>query len=318
MPGHENVPARENASAGRHTAISVTCPSDQERPGAQVRIALCPVGYQETDTADLPMARWHSYLDGDERMRAERYRFRRDRTNFIVARALLRLALSERAGLPPEQWRFATDAFGRPHVANTEGKTCGLHFSISHCDGLVAVAVRSGAPGCGGLIGIDVERRTDFDHLSVAERFFATAEWRWLRGLPPAEQSRGFFALWTLKESLAKALGRGLALPLDRVAFDLGDPPALRIEAADPHRSAAESVRLVQWWPDEQRAASLCCSPHDTISVWLPASPSIGAQLDMRPCYDTALDRRGHSAGAYSADAHARVFEAWQHVTCTV
>ena len=89
-------------------------------------------------------------------------------------------------------------------------------------------------------VGVDVERMDrKRGFLDIADRFFSPSEARALRALPASDQTRRFFACWTLKESYIKARGLGLALALEqfsfhfeheevRVTFDeeLGDDPA--------------------------------------------------------------------------------------------
>jgi 4'-phosphopantetheinyl transferase len=90
-----------------------------------------------------------------------------------------------------------------------------LAFSASHSDGLAAVAVTRGR-----AIGVDVERlRPIDDNLGIARSFFCTSEYVSLAALPEHERNDAFLALWTRKESVVKATGLGLAMPLD--GFDV-------------------------------------------------------------------------------------------------
>ena len=79
-------------------------------------------------------------------------------------------------------------------------------------------------------VGIDVEwldRRPASGDL--ARRFFAPAECAQLEALPPARTDEAFLSIWILKEAYIKAIGKGLAQPLDSFAFNL-DPLAIRFE----------------------------------------------------------------------------------------
>jgi 4'-phosphopantetheinyl transferase len=69
-------------------------------------------------------------------------------------------------------------------------------------------------------VGIDVERLTDDPPLEVARRMMTYAEVQSLDRLSGRALAERFFALWTLKESYAKALGRGLWLPFQEIEFD--------------------------------------------------------------------------------------------------
>jgi 4'-phosphopantetheinyl transferase len=70
-----------------------------------------------------------------------------------------------------------------------------------------------------------VDRTTQY--AKIADRFFHPNEAQLLAQLPAHKQAETFIRLWTLKEALLKACGRGLTGPLDRACFHLaGDRPA--------------------------------------------------------------------------------------------
>ncbi len=90
-------------------------------------------------------------LDDDDRGALLALRDEPGRDCAIAARILLRLALSgatERR-VAPQSWRFARSNLGRPFIKDNRE---GLHFSVSHIDAVVMVAV-----GQGVCVGIDVE-----------------------------------------------------------------------------------------------------------------------------------------------------------------
>ncbi len=178
------------------------------------------------------LAEWRRCLDSDERARADRFYFERDRIIYTAAHWLLRGALTEAGGLPAEAWRFVAEPFGKPRIDPALGRD-GLGFNLSHTKGLVACAVTRGAE-----IGIDVElieaRRSGLD---VADHFFSAAEVELLRATPPARQLRTFFRLWTLKETLIKTTGEGLQRALRSFSFTL-DPVTVAFAPDDPDEAA--------------------------------------------------------------------------------
>lgn len=207
-------------------------------------------------------------LDHHERGRALAFRREADRLAFAAAHALARTALSHAAG-EARTWRLRADDLGKPEL----DPPCGnppLRFSLSHTRGMVACAIAR-LP-----IGIDVEsvgRGTPF--AAVAQRYFATEECQELDRAPSTARRQIFFRFWTLKEALAKAVGRGLSLPFRDYPFRL-DPPRLRASAAAPgedwhFESFAPSARhvlglavhdpartplAVQWWRVDLEALS--------------------------------------------------------------
>jgi 4'-phosphopantetheinyl transferase len=180
------------------------------------------------------LQRWLGLFDDQERDRAARFFLDADRRDFIAAHALLRSMLAFYGTFPAARWRFIADPDGKPRIDLRAGGAA-LEFNLSHTRGLVAGAVAA----AGLRVGIDVEeiepREADF---RVAEEFFAPAEVRALKAMPPAEQATGFFRYWTLKEAYIKAVGSGLAMPLQSFGFTLA-PPRITFEAGSGDDAAA-------------------------------------------------------------------------------
>jgi 4'-phosphopantetheinyl transferase len=164
--------------------------------------------------------RLYSLLCADERERAARFRFERDRGRYIVGRGLLRKLLGRYLALEPEQLSFEYSSYQKPRLAQP-----GPRFNISHSGPVALFAFTNIAE-----VGIDVELdNADFAQERIAERFFSPAEVAALRSLPPQLQARAFLTCWTRKEAFVKARGDGLALALDRFDVSLrpGHPAAL-------------------------------------------------------------------------------------------
>jgi 4'-phosphopantetheinyl transferase len=79
----------------------------------------------------------------------------------------------------------------------------GLAVSLSHARGLIAVAASRHGP-----LGVDVESRREFEIDGMARRWFDPVEVSWL--YRQADPLDAFLRLWTAKEAVGKALGRGL------------------------------------------------------------------------------------------------------------
>jgi 4'-phosphopantetheinyl transferase len=185
------------------------------------------------DSGQLALCR--AMLSDDERARLERLRREPDRRAFLVAHALVRSTLSRYAEVPPHDWTFATNRWGRPEIAGPGGGAA-LRFSLSHTSGLVACAV---ALDCD--CGVDVEssdRRGDLR--GVARRVLAPNELADLESRTDGERHDRFLAYWTLKEAYVKARGLGLSLPLRQFSFSLLEEH-IRIEFAVPDEDAAHS-----------------------------------------------------------------------------
>ena len=148
-------------------------------------------------------------------MRFERFLVPEPAQTFLAARVFLRSVLSVYADLAPAAWRFETNPWGRPHIANREAPR-ELRFNLSHKPTQVTCLV-----GFERELGVDVEDGTANRPylLEIASRFFSQSEAAALRALPPERHRERFYQLWTLKESYIKARGRGLSLGLSKFSF---------------------------------------------------------------------------------------------------
>jgi 4'-phosphopantetheinyl transferase len=152
-------------------------------------------------------------LDDQERERAARFAFERDRHRYVRAHVALRHVLGLRTGRPPGSLRFEAGAFGKPRLR--DAPRCAFSLSHSGDQALVALAA-------GGEIGVDLEAQSrslrDVDALarqclSERERFHFDAT-------PEAERELAFLRAWTRKEACLKALGTGLQV--EPSSFDTG------------------------------------------------------------------------------------------------
>ncbi len=185
-----------------------------------VFILLAYGGWNELATA-ASLVSLHHILSGDERSRATRFYFQRDRERYIVGHALLRLLLAHYLASSPEQIRFEDGSHGKPALAPPY-KQSGLRFNLSHSGDRVVVGITRGRE-----LGVDVEymdrRRASLD---LASRFFAPPEVENLQALPTEMQLAGFFNCWTRKEAFIKGTGKGLAQGLDTFADNHHQPLA--------------------------------------------------------------------------------------------
>jgi 4'-phosphopantetheinyl transferase len=170
-------------------------------------------------------------LSPDERDRYHRFRWERDRTRHLVARALTRVALSRYTGIAPPDLRFASNPYGCPRLADDVPHSQCTRFNLSHTEALVVLAVAADR-----AVGVDVERTSRPAPLEIAASAFSPAELAALHALAPAARADRFWRLWTLKESYSKARGMGLSIPPDGSTFELagGDIHLRAVKDDDP------------------------------------------------------------------------------------
>jgi 4'-phosphopantetheinyl transferase len=126
-------------------------------------------------------------------------------------RAPLRALLGAYLGRPAESVELAAGPHGRPQLVGPQAD--GIDFNRTHSGDCALVAI-----GRGVMPGIDVERRRARPRgLDIARRYFVQEEAAWLASQPPEHRDEAFLALWTAKEAVLKALGRGLAFGMHRL-----------------------------------------------------------------------------------------------------
>jgi 4'-phosphopantetheinyl transferase len=153
------------------------------------------------------LARLWEVLAPAERERADRFRFERHRNAFVAARGTLRELIGNYIDCLPQTVEFAYNSHGKPSVK-------GICFNLSHSAEFALAAFSRDFE-----LGVDVEGVDRNVDLQVARRFFSPTEVESLFALPEAERPEGFLRIWTRKEAVIKAFGKGLALPL--AGFDV-------------------------------------------------------------------------------------------------
>jgi 4'-phosphopantetheinyl transferase len=167
-------------------------------------------------------------LSAGERWKASRFVLDRDRRRFVARRAQLRKLIGERLTVSPASIALSHGPLGKPALAAPFDRS-GLRFNVSHSEDLAVYAFSR------TNIGVDVEaiRATDGAD-RVAALAFSRREYEMYRGLPAHLRPLAFLNGWTRKEAFVKAVGCGLAYPLD--AFDVSltpDEPASILRVGD-------------------------------------------------------------------------------------
>lgn len=145
-------------------------------------------------------------LSAGESERVRRRLIAADRDALALAYALHRLLLGTVFDRDPVQVPLDRDARGCPRLADGLGYT-----SLSHADGLIAVAVTTAGP-----VGVDIERSTRAAVMAeIAHCVCHPSEIGEVAALPAAARGAALLGLWVRKEAVLKAAGVGLAVPMD-------------------------------------------------------------------------------------------------------
>ncbi|WP_336485732.1 4'-phosphopantetheinyl transferase family protein [Methylobacterium nigriterrae] len=191
--------------------------------------------------AEARLAACGAVLSAQERARADRFQRAEDRARFLASHAALRLILGRALDADPGALAFAAEPSGKPVLA--EGQA--VAFNLSHSGDRALVGLSTEA-----RIGVDVEAvRPMPDAARVARSYFAPDEAAALAALSPPALGPAFLAVWTRKEAVVKAIGAGLAMPLDRFSVSLPPGPARLLRFRDGPETAA-AWTLVHLDPD--------------------------------------------------------------------
>lgn len=158
-----------------------------------------------SDCRDVLVQRdWRAVLSDAEIAHSARFADPGDQHRALLARLLLRKALSHRYPWPAADWRFARDHNGKPALV---WPVLPLAFNLSHSADLVVCAL-----GWQCELGVDVEQVAPRARLlALARRFFSADECAALDRLSGIAQCAAFYDIWTAREACFKALGCGLA-----------------------------------------------------------------------------------------------------------
>lgn len=173
-----------------------------------------------------------AYLSSVEQDRMQRFAHQTDRHRYIIARGLLYEGCAERLNVMPKDIEFALGQQGKPYVVDHD-----LHINLSHSVDWLLLGFDQHHP-----IGVDIQHHDDHDYIKLAQRFFHPEEQAQLAACAPDQMQESFYAIWTQKEALVKASGKGIQFGLS--TFSVLTPPEgfnVHQYEAPQHYSAAVS-----------------------------------------------------------------------------
>lgn len=214
-------------------------------PTSELHVWAIPLDLSEAEVSESSKT-----LSEDELLRAARFHFDLHRRRYIAGRAALRSILAAYTGKQASDVEFFYGTHGKPHLARPDR---GVRFNFSNSEGQAICAVM-----CRTEIGADLEMMRDIsDYETIARQFFSPSEAEALLSLPHGFRQEAFVNCWTRKEAFLKALGSGLALPLDSFEVSLrpGDPA--RLLSVDGDRAGAIGWTLISMSPLPNFVASV-------------------------------------------------------------
>lgn len=184
--------------------IKITRPGPNEIHIWQIRVSSF------TDS----MTFFESFLSYEEKNKALRFKFDKDRERSILSRGALRYLLGLYLSRLPESIGFKYGKKGKPELSGLS-RTCEFSFNISHSGDIILIAFSKYKN-----LGIDVEIKRNMDDcLSLAENYFHKSEWERLKEIGDLRRLDYFFRLWTGKEAYLKSTGKGIGDSLNGFYF---------------------------------------------------------------------------------------------------
>lgn len=192
-----------------------------------------------------------SLLSPDEHERLSKYQFDADKLRFGLSRGLLRKVLSTYADISPESISFNLTDYKKPFI------DLPLEFNVSHCKTDVVIGIAKHP------IGVDIETTQDQPQaLEVAKRFFSSTEYEHLKTVSEETLPDEFLHMWTQKEAIVKAIGKGVFHDLKSV--EVSPLPQTKILS---FHTASETVNLWSIYPVPvtTKKAHCCCAVKGTV-----------------------------------------------------
>lgn len=203
-----------------------------------------------------------SLLSAEEREKAGRFRFERDRVRHTAAHAAMRLILAGYLECDASAVQMTTGSAGKPALCESAAAS-GIGFNLSHSGqwGLLAVGRQQ-------WIGVDIEQHRELPDLAqLARSVLCPAELAVLDARPPDRRLGCFLQMWTRKEAVVKATGGGIGSGLTGIELEPADPQlengAFRTTVANAGALSGQSFTFVRDYP-----AAVVCEGTSPPIVW--------------------------------------------------
>jgi len=202
-------------------------------------------------------------LSTDERARASRFRFARDRDRFVGARGLLREILALYLNASPGRLSFGYGAHSKPFLT---GEHSTLRFNVSHSSDAMLLAIAHLRE-----VGVDVE---GMHHIGlvmdeIGDTVLSEPEKQALALIDGEDKRTNFLRFWTLKEAYIKADGRGVSLPLKRIDVSTSEGRVAVLDEATGEWRRCLRWKLRMLAPVPGYAAALAAQGQDwRLALW--------------------------------------------------
>lgn len=186
---------------------------------------------------DLSVEPAAGVLDEEERRRAARFVYDRDRRRFVASHTAMRLRLASYLDIDPADVCYQIGHAGKPTIAR-RGRD--VRFNLSHSGERAVLAIAMGRD-----VGVDVEQHREIDVLPLMDLVCAPRERETVAAAGGTARIEAFYRCWTRKESFVKALGHGLSFPLPGVDVSRDGAPLI-VDGRRERRLTTWSVMSIE------------------------------------------------------------------------
>jgi 4'-phosphopantetheinyl transferase len=139
------------------------------------------------------------FLDPKETERANRFHFQKDKNTFIICRVILKFILAKYTNSSISRINIKTNSDKKPYLqGNSE-----VFFNLSHASDFAFLVVSTKA------VGIDIEKiQKEFKYKEILSHILSPKELDKL--LNSKNPRQNFYKIWTRKEAIVKATGKGI------------------------------------------------------------------------------------------------------------
>ena len=156
---------------------------------------------------ELTGSQWEDFfsiLPPDQKERNNRFKKWEDRHSHLFGRLLLQKGLVNKGYAENILSSIQTTGFDKPYINEA------IDFSISHSKNYVICAISEKAS-----LGIDIEKKDSAIDITQIAEFLSPFEKHYIDH--SINQIAAFYRIWTRKESLIKANGKGFSLQLNQI-----------------------------------------------------------------------------------------------------
>lgn len=179
----------------------------------------------------------YGLVNSVEQAKANRYLQTADRQRYIIQHGLLRLLLGWYLTKPVFADVFAYGAHGKPYLADNDVQPCFFNLSNSAGEFIIALGDKE--------LGVDLEHlKPEFAYRDIVGQYFGTAEQQYIATVPNPPEA--FFLLWTRKEALLKATGKGI------------DDNLIRVPALNGKHALPADYKDTDWLAESLKTGSNC------------------------------------------------------------